>query len=96
MNAPQGVTGHWNALSVGTRTGILVGALGGFAVLLVASLIFCCIQGKKGRAEKAIADQEWEKEQAEFSQYRMQMMKGGFGHSNAEPTPPMPPMPQRL
>ncbi|TLD37638.1 glycoside hydrolase family protein [Venturia nashicola] len=91
INAPVGVTGHWNALSVATRTGILVGALGGFAVLFLASLIFCCVQGKKGREEKAIADAEWEKEQAEFSHYRMQMMKGGFGQSNVEPVPGMPP-----
>jgi hypothetical protein len=96
MNEPQGVSGHWNALSVGTRTGILVGALGGFAALLVASFIFCCIQGKKGKAEKALADQEWEKEQAEFSQYRMQMMKGGFGHSNVEQKSELPQMPQRF
>lgn len=77
-------------MSVGVRTGILVGALGGFAALMLASFVFCCVQGKKGRAEKAIADQEWEKEQAEFSQYRMQMMKGGFGQSNVEPVPGMP------
>jgi hypothetical protein len=99
MNAPQGVTGHWNAIPVGTRTAILACALGGFVLVVVALFAFCCIQGRKGKKEKAIADQEWEKEQAEFSQYRMQMMKGGFGHSNVEPAPPMPampPMPQRF
>lgn len=50
-------------------------------MLLIALLACCVVQGRKGKKEKAIADAQWEKEQAEFNQYRLSMMKGGFSQS---------------
>ena len=78
MSRPQGVSGHWRALPAGVRAGIVISAIAGLGVLILAALGFCIWQGRKGKKEKAIADAQWEKEQAEFQQYRMQMMKGGF------------------
>jgi hypothetical protein len=52
------------------------------------------VQARKGKKEKAIADAQWEKEQAEFNEYRMQMMHGGFSKggvsSHVQPLPSHP------
>jgi len=81
IKRPQGVTGFWKNLTTGAKSGLIIGAAVGGGVLLAALLACCIMQGRKGKKEKAIADAQWEKEQAEFNQYRMQMMKGGFSHS---------------
>jgi ABC-type uncharacterized transport system permease subunit len=82
LNAPQGISGHWNALPKTTRTVIIACAIAGFAILLVAVIVFCVMQGRAGKKEKAIADAQWAKEQAESNEYRMRMMKGGFSASS--------------
>ena len=78
MSKPHGVSGHWHALPAAVRAGIVIASIAGLAVLILAALGFCIWQGHKGKKEKEIADAQWEKEQAEFNNYRMQMMKGGF------------------
>ena len=78
LNKPHTIKQHWEALSHTARIAIIASSIGGL-VLLVAFLTFYCItQGINGRKEKALADEEFEKEQQEFNFYRMQMMKGGF------------------
>ncbi|KAF2398419.1 glycosyl hydrolases family 16 protein [Trichodelitschia bisporula] len=78
INKPVGVSGRWNALSSGTRAGIVIGAAAGFVVLIAALLGFCIVQGRAGRKEKAAADAKWEEEQKDLNEYRLKMMKGGF------------------
>lgn len=79
-------------MTTGAKSGLLIGAIAGGGVLLAALLVCCVVQGRKGKKEKAIADAKWEKEQAEFNQYRMQMMnggfsKGGFSQPQVQPAP---------
>jgi len=81
INKPQGLSGFWSTLSTGTKSGILIGSIAGAGVLLLALFACCIVQGRKGKKEKAIADAQWEKEQAEFNQYRLSMMNGGFSQS---------------
>ncbi|KAF1983734.1 glycoside hydrolase family 16 protein [Aulographum hederae CBS 113979] len=70
--APKGVSGHWNNLPKGAQIGIIAGVLAVVAILLVL-LTFCCIrQRRAGRAERAIADAEFEKDAQELQQYRAQ------------------------
>lgn len=78
IEKPTGIGGFWQTLTTGAKSGIVIGAVSGAGVLLAALLICCIVQGRKGKKEKAIADAQWEKEQAEFNQYRMQMMNGQF------------------
>ena len=78
MSEPHGVSGHWHALPSTIRVAIIIASLSGLGLLVISGLGFCIWQGRKGRYEKAIADAAWEKEQAEFNQYRMQMMNGQF------------------
>jgi beta-glucanase (GH16 family) len=85
MSRPHGVKGHWRALPAGVRAAIVIASIAGLALLVLSCLGFCFWQGRKGRKEKAVADAQWEKEQAEFNQYRMQMMKGGFSASATGP-----------
>jgi hypothetical protein len=78
-------------MTTGAKSGLVIGAIAGAGVLLAALLVCCVVQARKGKKEKAIADAQWEKEQAEFNQYRMQMMngtfsKGGFS-AQAQPMP---------
>jgi hypothetical protein len=86
IHEKQGVAGLWQKLTTGAKSGIVIGAIAGAGVLLTALLICCFVQARKGKKEKAVADAQWEKEQAEFNEYRMQMMKGGFSQ-NAQPVP---------
>jgi hypothetical protein len=81
-----GVSGLWQKMTTGAKSGLVIGAIAGAGVLLAALLVCCIVQGRKGKKEKAIADAQWEKEQAEFNEYRMQMMKGGFSQST-QPVP---------
>ena len=84
---PSGVNAVWTRLSAGAKSGIVIGAIAGAGIIVAGLLLCCIIQGRKGKKEKAIADAAYEKEQAEFNQYRMQMMKGGFSAS-AQPVAP--------
>ncbi|KIW08294.1 uncharacterized protein PV09_01212 [Verruconis gallopava] len=77
----HGVTGLWDRLTTGAKSGIVIGAISAAGVLLAALLVCCVVQARKGKKEKAIADAQWEKEQAEFNEYRMQMLNGGFSKS---------------
>jgi tetrahydromethanopterin S-methyltransferase subunit F len=86
INKKTGVSGVWDRLTTGAKSGIVIGAIAGAGVLLAALLVCCIVQARKGKKEKAIADAQWEKEQAEFNEYRMQMMKGGFSQS-VQPAP---------
>lgn len=95
IEKPTGIDGVWKSLTTGAKSGIVIGAIAGAGTLLAALLICCVVQARKGKKEKAIADAQWEKEQAEFNQYRMQMMNGGFSKggfsAQAQPMPSMPP-----
>jgi hypothetical protein len=82
LTEPQGISGHWKALPQTTRTVIIACAIGGFVVLLIAVIVFCVVQGRKGKKERAIADAQYAKEQQESNEYRMRMMKGGFSQSS--------------
>jgi len=94
IEKPTGVNGLWNTLTTGAKSGVVIGAIAGAGTLLAALLVCCIVQGRKGKKEKAIADAQWEKEQAEFNQYRMQMMNGGFSKggfsASAQPVPSHP------
>jgi hypothetical protein len=78
ITKPTGIGGFWQTMTTGAKSGLVIGAVAGAGVLLAALLVCCVVQARKGKKEKAVADAQWDKEQAEFNQYRMQMMNGGF------------------
>lgn len=73
---------QWEGLSKGAKIGIAAGLLGLFAVLFAVFILYCIKQRRRGKAEKAIADREWEAQFAEFQHYRDKMRKGGFAVSS--------------
>ncbi|EMC99972.1 glycoside hydrolase family 16 protein [Baudoinia panamericana UAMH 10762] len=74
----QSVLQIWKGLSEGAKIGIVCGVSGFFACVIVACTVCCIIQRKKGRAEKAIADKEWDAHTNELMEYRVRMAKGEF------------------
>lgn len=70
---------NWKALSAGAKSGIIIGALAVFAIL-VCLLVFCCIkQRRAGKREHAALLASEQKEAAELQHYKMQMKSGKFG-----------------
>jgi beta-lactamase regulating signal transducer with metallopeptidase domain len=77
IKAPSGVRNRWAALPQGAKIGIVAGALGLFAVLILV-MAFCCIkQRRAGKKEHALLAGE-EKEAAELQEYKRQMQGGKF------------------
>lgn len=77
-----GVTkAQWNGLSNTAKIGIGCGIGGAFALLIIIYTAVCIVQRKRGRAEKAIADRQWDEHTAELLEYRSQMSKGNFAVS---------------
>lgn len=74
----QSAQAHWTHLSTGAKIGIGAGVGGGVLVLLIAWFAFCCVQRKKGREERAIADRDWDARTAELMEARRQMSKRQF------------------
>jgi uncharacterized protein HemX len=80
---------QWDGLSTGAKIGIAA-AIGGTLLLAFVLFIFYCLrQRRQGKAEKALADQAWEKQQAEnlemkgqLAAYQSQMKKGQFAISH--------------
>ncbi|KAJ4321116.1 hypothetical protein N0V94_003063 [Neodidymelliopsis sp. IMI 364377] len=82
---PSGVRNNWKALSAGAKSGIIIGAISVFAILVLL-LAFCCIkQRRAGKREHAALIAGEEKEAAELLEYKKQMQGGRFGfgsHTN--------------
>ena len=68
----------WSGLSSGAKIGIAVGVIGGVVIALIIFIFYILSQRRKGRAERVIADKEWEAQKNELLEYRRQMAKGGF------------------
>jgi hypothetical protein len=79
---PSGVRNNWKALSAGAKSGIIIGALAVFGIL-VCLLMFCCIkQRRAGKREHAALLAGEQKEAAELEEYKRQMKGGKFGFGN--------------
>jgi hypothetical protein len=79
IESPSGVRNHWKALSAGAKSGIIIGALVVFG-LLVLLLAFCCIKQRRvGKREHAALLANEQKEAAELEEYKNQMKTGKFG-----------------
>ncbi|KAF1355958.1 hypothetical protein EJ07DRAFT_130466 [Lizonia empirigonia] len=82
---PSGVRNNWKALSAGAKSGIIIGSIAVFAILLCL-LAFCCIkQRRAGKKEHAALLAGEQKEAAELLEYKRQMQGGKFGfgsHTN--------------
>ncbi|KAF2481460.1 cell wall glucanase [Neohortaea acidophila] len=83
--AIQNAEQKWNGLSTTAKIGIAAGVGGGFVIALIAFVFYCIKQRRAGRREKALADQEWEKQQSELVQYRHQMKRGYYAVSSSAP-----------
>jgi len=82
INAPHGVSGHWNALSKATRIAIVASAAG-VTILSLLTIVFCCIkQRRAGRREHAALESQREKEAEELAEYKHQMATGQFARSS--------------
>ena len=81
----QAAQTHWNGLSQGAKIGIACGVLGFVVAVILAYTVICVAQRKKGRAEKALADKEWNEHEAELMEYRTKMAKGDFAISYLSP-----------
>ncbi|KAK5172688.1 uncharacterized protein LTR77_002808 [Saxophila tyrrhenica] len=79
---------QWDGLSTGAKIGIAAGIGGTFLIAFAAFIFYCLRQRRQGKAEKAMADKEWEAQQAEnvelkgqISAYQTQMKNGAFATS---------------
>ncbi|KAK5721520.1 hypothetical protein LTR15_006109 [Elasticomyces elasticus] len=72
----------WNGLSDTAKIGIGCGIGGAFALLIIVYTAVCIVQRKRGRAEKAVADKQWNEHTEELMEYRSQMAKGKFAVSH--------------
>lgn len=72
----------WNGLSKTAKIGIATGVICFLVALVLAYTMICIVQRKRGRAEKAIADREWDAHTAELMEYRTKMAKGDFAVSH--------------
>jgi outer membrane biogenesis lipoprotein LolB len=73
------VRNNWKALSAGAKSGIIIGSLAVFGILMCL-LLFCCIkQRRAGKKEHAALLAGEEKEAAELQEYKRQMQSGKFG-----------------
>jgi len=78
QTATQRVQQKWAGLSTNAKIGI-ASAVGGTLVLLViVYTIVCVTQRKRGRAEKAVADKQWDEQHNELMEYRNRMKRGDF------------------
>lgn len=55
-----------------------------FAVAVIAWTACCIVQRKRGRAERALADKNWENDRAELMNYQKAMKEGGFAVGSRE------------
>lgn len=85
ITAIQSAEQKWNGLSTTAKIGIAAGVGGGFVIALIAFVFYCIKQRRAGRREKALEDQEWEKQQSELVQYRHQMKRGYYAVSSSGP-----------
>lgn len=82
ISGTQNAMNAWNGLSTAAKIGIACGIAGALALGMLAWCVFCCIQRRKGREEKRIADKEWDDHQNELLQYRRMQQKGQFSVSH--------------
>ncbi|EGP83476.1 uncharacterized protein MYCGRDRAFT_77127 [Zymoseptoria tritici IPO323] len=68
----------WAGMSPGAKIGVAAGILGAVAVAAVAFAAYCVRERKAGRAERAMHEMQWEKQEEENLEYR-RMMSGGEG-----------------
>jgi len=82
LTSAQMAAQRWNNLSQGAKIGIAVGVLSVVLGALGIFLYYCMGQRKQGRAERAIADREWQQHTDELNNYRQMMAKGNFAIQN--------------
>ena len=78
----QDIQKQWSGLSTGAKIGIACGVGGVFLIALIAFSFYCISQRRKGKAEKALADKEWDAQHAELLEYRNRMKHGQFAISH--------------
>ena len=78
----QKIEKQWSGLSTGAKIGIAAGIGGALLIALIAFTFYCISQRRKGKAERAIADKEWDHHQAELAEYRNRMKRGDFAISH--------------
>jgi hypothetical protein len=78
----QKIDQQWSGLSTGAKIGIACGVLGVLLIALIAFTFYCISQRRQGKAEKAIADKEWDAQHAELMEYRNRMKNGAFAVSH--------------
>ncbi|QIX00139.1 hypothetical protein AMS68_005656 [Peltaster fructicola] len=86
ISTSQNAINGFNNLPTGAKIGIACGIAGVLAVGIIAWCAFCCVQRRKGREEKRLADKEWDDHQNELVQYRRMQQKGGFSVSHMSRT----------
>ncbi|KAK0289068.1 hypothetical protein LTR35_000443 [Friedmanniomyces endolithicus] len=81
-SAIQSAAATWNSLSTGAKIGIASGVGAVLAIIVVVYTIVCIKQRRRGRAEKAIADAQWNEHTSELMEYKTLMAKGHFAVSH--------------
>lgn len=72
-----------SSLSNGAKIGIACGALGGLALGILLMAICCVKQRRAGRKERALADADFQKQEAELMAYRRDQGQMRFGQMPA-------------
>ena len=69
---------QWEGLSTGAKIGIACAVIGVLVIAMIAFTFYCISQRRKGKKERALADEAWNAQQAELSEYRNRMRRGDF------------------
>lgn len=78
LTAAQRAQQNWNNLSPAAKIGIGCAIGGVFLIGFIAFAFYFISQRRAGRAERQLADKEWEQHTNELADYRRMMAKGQF------------------
>ncbi|KAK4542392.1 hypothetical protein LTR36_006849 [Oleoguttula mirabilis] len=78
----ESVAKKWSSLSTGAKIGIASAVGGTLLIAFIGLTTFCIIQRRRGKRERAAADQQWDENTAELMAYRNRMAKGEFAVSS--------------
>jgi hypothetical protein len=69
----ENVQQKWNGLSTTAKIAIAAGIGGAFLLAFIAFIFYCMRQRRQGKAERALADKQWDAQQQENLEMRNQM-----------------------
>lgn len=67
---PQSISEKWDNLGEGAHIGVYIGAAAAGALIIMAFVLFCIRQRRKGRLEHALGETRYNDERTEMESYQ--------------------------